>query len=205
MLNINEFQKMMVSAADKVISVEEELTDIDSRFGDGDHGIAMTKIMQKVKQTCNDSDENFKEFLDSVSMAIMSVNGGSSVPLWTTLLEGMSEGAPEKCEVSVPEFQAFFKQGLDTLAALSKANVGDKTMMDTLIPAVDALCAATGDICDIMLNAKDAAIAGSKASEGFVSKFGRAKSYKEQTIGTPDAGAVSMKYFFVGLYEAVGQ
>ncbi len=205
MLNIADFKKMIMSGADAVIFAEQELTDIDSRFGDADHGITMTKVMNNVKKTLDgtSADVNFKSLLDDVSMAVMSINGGSAVPLWSTLFESMSEGAPECSEIDETQFKAIFKTGLDGLSALSKAKVGDKTMMDSLIPAVNAIETTEGEFAAIMLAASDAAVSGAAASEGFVSKFGRAKSYKEQTIGTPDAGAVSMKYFFVGMSEAL--
>ena len=77
-------------------------------------------------------------------------------------------------------------------------------MMDALIPAVEAAQFAEGDIRAILTAAADAAQAGAKASEGFVAKFGRARSYKEQTIGTPDAGAVSASLFIRGLAEGAG-
>ncbi len=205
MLNVEKFKQMIISGADTVIAAECELTDIDSKFGDADHGITMTKVMKNVKKAVENTgnDCNFKMLLDDVSMAVMMINGGSAVPLWSTLFEGMSEGAPESCDINSDELKKIFTQGYETLYELSKANVGDKTMMDTLIPAVKAIETTQGDIAQIMKAGSEAAINGAKASEGFISKFGRAKSYKEQTIGTPDAGAVSMKYFFVGMNAAI--
>ena len=76
-------------------------------------------------------------------------------------------------------------------------------MMDALIPAVAAAQEAPDDIIQILKAAAEAAEKGAKDSENYVSKFGRARSYKEQTIGTPDAGAVSTALFFKGLYEGL--
>ncbi len=201
MLDIITFSKMILSGANLVISAENELTSIDAKFGDADHGITMSKVMNNVIQTTQTVNENtnFNDFLNDLSMTVMSINGGSAVPLWSTLLEGMSEGAPSKNKLSCEEFKQIFKKGLEELSIISKAKYGDKTMMDALIPAVEAIENSDGDFSDIIKNGSEAAINGAKASEGFVSKFGRAKSYKEQTIGTADAGAVSMKYFFVGM------
>src|SRR5699024_11993946 len=76
------------------------------------------------------------------------------------------------------------------------------SMMDALIPATEAIAAYDGaDEAGLLAAAAAAAAAGAENSRNFVSKFGRAKSYGEQTIGTPDAGAVSMAYFFRGLAE----
>ena len=72
-------------------------------------------------------------------------------------------------------------------------------MMDALIPAVEAAQNAKDDVMAVLEAAKEAAARGAKESEQYVSKYGRARSYKEKTIGTPDAGAVSMSWFFQGL------
>ena len=86
---------------------------------------------------------------------------------------------------------------------MSGAQVGDKTMMDALIPASEAIAAYAGsDEGGLFDAAAKAAAAGAENSKNFVSKFGRAKSYGAQTIGTPDAGAMSMSYFFQGLAQA---
>ncbi len=204
MLSVENFKDMIISGADTVIGAEQELTEIDARFGDADHGITMTKIMNSIKATIsNNTDYTFKSLLDDASSSVMMINGGSAVPLWSVLFEGMSEGAPDSKEIESAEFKALFKTGYETLYALSKANVGDKTMMDTLAPAVEAIGAAEGDVKEVMQAGAEAAQKGAEASKGFVSKFGRAKSYKEQTIGTPDAGAMSMKYFFEGLNQCL--
>lgn len=96
-----------------------------------------------------------------------------------------------------------FAGGLRSLQEITTAQVGDKTMMDALIPAVEAMQGAEGDTPALLQAAAMAAREGAAQSAGFASKFGRAKSYREQTIGTPDAGAVSMQYFFTGLEEAI--
>ena len=86
---------------------------------------------------------------------------------------------------------------------MSGAKVGDKTMMDALIPASEAIAAYDGDSEDELFEAAARAAAqGAENSKNFVSKFGRAKSYGTKTIGTPDAGATSMARFFQGLAQA---
>ena len=86
---------------------------------------------------------------------------------------------------------------------ITNAGVGDKTMMDALIPAVEAAQNAKDDVMAVLEAAKGAAARGAKESEQYVSKYGRARSYKEKTIGTPDAGAVSTSLFFAGLCDGL--
>ena len=141
-----EFADRLSCACASVISAEQELTEIDSHFGDADHGLTMKKIAGAI---------------DSAVKAFEELDG------------------------------------------VSGAKVGDKTMMDALIPASEAIAAYEGsDENELFAIAARAAADGAEASRQFVSRFGRAKSYGTQTIGTPDAGAVSMAYFFRGLARA---
>lgn len=199
MLTKAELQARLKNACQEVISAEAELTEIDSHFGDADHGVTMTKIANAILEGVEEAEGGMQAVIDEAACNVMMINGGSAVPLWNTWLDAMQEEASEGEEMDVAAVKNMFKHACDELAALSKAKVGDKTMMDTLIPATEALVACEGDIDAIFNAAKEAAIAGCEASKGFVSKFGRARSYGEKTIGTADAGATSMKYFFVGL------
>lgn len=199
MINKSELRERLKNACAQVVGAEQELTEIDSHFGDADHGITMTKIANAIANAVGNSEGGIKTMLDDAATDVMMLNGGSAVPLWNTWLDGMQEAAPEAEEMSVEELKAMFAKGLEELSALSKAKVGDKTMMDTLIPASEAIAAGSGSVDELFAAAAAAAEQGAENSRNFVSKFGRARSYGEATIGTPDAGAVSMKYFFKGL------
>lgn len=196
----NEFAARLKNACETVLAAEQELTDIDARFGDADHGLTMAKIARAIETAVEESEGSIKEMLDDAAMAVMVLNGGSAVPLWNTWLDGMQEGAPDAEEVDVAGIQAIFARAFEELDDMSGAKVGDKTMMDALIPASQAIAAYTGsDENELFTAAARAAAQGAENSKNFVSKFGRAKSYGEKTIGTPDAGAMSMSYFFQGL------
>ena len=198
----DELAERLLHACTEVIAAEDELTQIDSAFGDADHGITMVKIASAVSSAVSGASGGIQEMLDDAAMAVMTLNGGSAVPLWNTWLDGLQEVAPTGGEASVEDLKAMFAHALEELSDMSGAAVGDKTMMDALIPASEAIAACTGDELDLFDEAAAAAERGAEATRGFVSKFGRAKSYGEKTIGTPDAGAVSMAKFFKGLAEA---
>lgn len=186
-----------------VTAAEAELTEIDSRFGDADHGLTMAKIAGAISKAVEESDGGIQSMLDDAAMAVMSLNGGSAVPLWNTWLDGMQEDALEGEEIDIPGIQAIFAKAFEEIDDMSGAKVGDKTMMDALIPASEAIAAYSGTSEEeLFAAAARAAADGAEASKQFVSKFGRAKSYGAKTIGTPDAGAVSMSCFFQGLAQA---
>ena len=198
-----QFAARLKHACASVISAEQELTEIDSRFGDADHGLTMSKIAKAVSAAAGESEGGIQAMLDDAAMAVMVLNGGSAVPLWNTWLDGLQEEAPEGNEIDTAGIQAIFAKALKALSDMSGAKVGDKTMMDALIPASEAVAAYAGaDEAGLFAAAAQAAAAGAENSKNFVSKFGRAKSYGAQTIGTPDAGAMSMSYFFQGLAQA---
>lgn len=198
-----ELAARLKHACASVLAAEAELTEIDSRFGDADHGLTMAKIAGAIERAVDQSEGGIRSMLDGAAMAVMALNGGSAVPLWNTWLDGMQEGAPEGDEVDVAGLQAMFARALEELDDMSGAKVGDKTMMDAVIPASQAIAAYQGDDEGALFAAAARAAAqGAENSREFVSKFGRAKSYGAQTIGTPDAGAASMSYFFQGLARA---
>ena len=195
-----ELAARLKSACAAVADAEAELTEIDSSFGDADHGLTMAKIAGAIAGAADRAEGGVQAMLDDAACAVMTLNGGSAVPLWNTWLDGMQEAAPEDGEIDVPGLQAVFAKGLEELGDMSGAQVGDKTMMDALIPASEAIAAYEGaDEGGLFAAAAQAAMEGAEATRQFVSKFGRAKSYGEKTIGTPDAGAMSMAYFFQGL------
>lgn len=196
----NLLSEMMVSAADALIDESDYLSEIDSKFGDGDHGITVKKIGVLIKEKVEGwEDETFGEFFDDLGMSIMGVNGGSAGPLYGTMVGGFGVDLTDETEIDPELLKEMFASCLSEMEDITTAKVGDKTMMDALIPAVEAAQNAEDDIAAILAAAAEAAKDGAKESERFVSKFGRAKSYKEQTIGTPDAGAVSTSMFFEGL------
>ena len=134
----------------------------------------------------------------------MEVKGGSAGPLYGTMIGGLGVNLDDDAgQVDEAGLKTMFAGCLSEMEDITTAKVGDKTMMDALIPAVAAAEAADGDCLAILEAAKEAAARGAKESEQYVSKFGRARSYKEQTIGTPDAGAVSTSLFFAGLCDGL--
>lgn len=176
------------------------LSDIDSRFGDGDHGVTINKIALLMEKCVNDwSDQSMYDFFSDLGDSIMAIGGGSAGPLYGTMIGGLGIPLQDKEEIDGLLLKEMLKESLSSMKEISNAKVGDKTMMDALIPAVEAAISAGTEISHILEEADKAAQKGAKDSEQYISKFGRARSYKEKTIGTPDAGAVSTALFFRGL------
>ncbi len=202
----DKWNSIFQEIADLMITNKDVLTDIDAKFGDGDHGTTIEKIahiLQDESSKWSQETTPLKVLFSNIGTGVMNVNGGSAGPLYGTYFEGFGEDLTDEVEVNATTFKKILTSGLRELQYLSTAKVGDKTMMDTLIPATQAAIDAKDDIVAIALASNDGAIKGAKESENYVSKFGRARLYKEETIGTPDAGAQSCSYIFIGLYNAL--
>ena len=163
-----EFAVRLKHACAAVIAAEDELTEIDSKFGDADHGLTMTKIAGAISAAVDDADGGIQSMLDNAAMAVMSLNGGSAVPLWNTWLYGMQEDAPEGEEIDISGIKAIFAKVFEEIDDMSGAKVGDKTMMDALIPASEAIATYEGGSEDALFAAA-AAAQGAENSKNYVS------------------------------------
>lgn len=200
-LTKNDIKERLLFAAISMSEASDYLSEIDSKFGDGDHGITINKISKAILEKIDAwEEESIKDFFDELGTDIMAVRGGSAGPLYGTLVGGFGQKLREdETELDADAVKRMFLGCLEEMQDITEARVGDKTMMDALIPAVEEANKAEGSVIDILEAAAEAAENGALASKAFVSKYGRAKSYKEQTIGTPDAGAVSTAIFINGL------
>lgn len=181
---------------------KDYLSQIDSRFGDGDHGITIGKIAGLMEKSIESwDDDDMETFIEALGDNTMEIGGGSAGPLYGTMIGGLSGPLEGSKPIDPKILKEMFTECLSAMEDITTAGVGDKTMMDALIPAVEAANQADDDIDAILEAAREAAVKGARDSEQYVSKYGRARSYKEQTIGTPDAGAVSTSLFFIGLCD----
>lgn len=194
----------LVEMAQFLLNQCEELGEIDSRFGDGDHGVAISKIARVIldERICWEK-RSMRSNLDHIAVRLVTLGAGSSGPLFGTWFEGLAEPLKDETEIDGALWKEMLDSSRKALFGITAARIGDKTMMDALIPAVEAaLQSETEDIIRITGDAAEAARKGAWNSARYPAKFGRARSYGKETIGTPDAGAMSMSYLFQGLAEA---
>ena len=206
LLSHAEVRAMLTGIADSWDANIELFTDIDSRFGDGDHGMACKRIAGLIRQCVADwsDDVSLKSFINEVARGVSAIGGGSAGPLYGTIFEGFADPLTDDVtEVDAATLRAMIAGAGDLMKMTTKARVGDKTMMDALLPAVAAAEACQGDIPEMLAAAVEAAEAGAEATKQMVAKYGRARFYGEDTIGTPDAGAMSTTLLFKGLAAGV--
>ncbi len=206
-LGYGDFVKMFQRGILEIRANHPMLSQLDSFGGDGDHGTTMLRAMdclQKgIEQTTSGS---IADLLNNIGWAIMGVDGGATGPLLGSLFSGMAVKAPASNQADIQALAAMVEAGWQNLATLTQAKVGDKTLVDALIPAVEALRTAAGrgqDISSALQAAADAAANGAQATETMQPKFGRAKHLGAAAIGHPDAGATSVSLLFKGFAEGV--
>ncbi len=205
-LNADDVRNMLIYVADKIIANKPYLTEVDSVIGDGDHGIGMAGGMQKAKRKLlkMEDEKNVYDLFGAAGQAmLMSMGGASGVIFGSLYLAGAKDSEPEEI-LTGDDLIDMEKKSLRAIQERGKAEVGDKTMVDALSPAVDAMEAARGgSLIEILRAAEEGARTGMENTKNYVAKFGRAKSLMERAIGHQDAGATSVYLIFQGMREFV--
>jgi dihydroxyacetone kinase-like protein len=202
----DDIARMILSAADKIRANRDELTRLDSAIGDGDHGTSISRAMDIAEKVVRDSENtDVKGLLKDVGWGVMGVDGGAIGPLLGSFLMGLGKGIGEQETIDCPTLAAMFEAGLAGVSRQTKAQVGDKTLMDALLPAVSAIREAADagkSIKEALANAAEAAQNGAVSTKDFTASYGRAKNLGERVLGTQDPGATSMSFLFQGFSEA---
>lgn len=190
-MTIQDFQKMIEATYSMMMSRSAEFSALDAALGDGDHGEAMETAWRVIAAAGNQGGD-FKSLLGNMGFEVMMQTSGSTSTLLGGFLLGMSDNAPVATEINASELRAMLRGGLDGVRKNTKAQIGDKTMMDALIPAVEAMEASNSDSCrEILQVGAAAAEAGVASTVAMRAAFGRARNLGDKTIGHPDAGATS--------------
>jgi dihydroxyacetone kinase-like protein len=203
-----ELGRWLRSFADAVTDNADELTALDSAIGDADHGANMRRGMKAVVGKLDAApDAPPSTLLKTAGMTLVSTVGGASGPLYGTFFLRMATSAGDREELDAAGFAAALRAGLGGVVARGKAAAGDKTMLDALIPAVDALDAALADgagLRDALRAAADAAAAGRDATVPLVARKGRASYLGERSAGHQDPGATSTALLLTAAAATLG-
>jgi phosphoenolpyruvate---glycerone phosphotransferase subunit DhaL len=189
--------------AEEMAEHRQELVRLDTAIGDGDHGTNMNRGMQKALEKLQASEQaDPGAVLKTVAMALVSSVGGAAGPLYGTLLLQMGTSMAGQAEVDQAGFVAAWGAGLVGVKARGKAQLGDKTMIDALTPAIDALEQAA-DLTAGLTAAVDAAEQGMNATTPLVARKGRASYLGDRSAGHQDPGATSTYYLFKSAAETL--
>jgi len=203
-INIQEFILMWKRALKEIGVRAGEFSRLDAITGDGDHGTAIVQALASVVDAAEKGTE-FKTMLNDMGLNVMMQTSGSTSTLIGGFLLGMSDSA-EGTELDGNQVRQMFRGGLEGVQKQTKAGKGDKTMMDALIPAVEAMQeSGSDDICQLFSVAAEAAQKGADGTTGMKANFGRARNYGERSIGHADAGALSWACMFDAFRQSVNK
>jgi dihydroxyacetone kinase-like protein len=174
---------------------KDYLTRLDADIGDGDHGSNMDRGFQAVQAKLPDvADKDIGAIFKTVGMTLVSTVGGASGPLYGTFFLQLGSAASGKLELSLADWAVALKAGVDGVIMRGKASPGDKTMLDTLVPALEALqqaAARDAALPDALGASARAARQGMEATIPLVARKGRASYLGERSAGHQDPGATS--------------
>lgn len=199
-LTSDDLRHMMAAVADRLIDSEEILCAADRAIGDGDHGIGMRRGFKAVVEMLPELEVNDPAgVLVAVGRTMLGEMGGASGVMFGLMFMGRPGKASETAELSVAEFARRMKSSLETVMARGGAQQGDKTMVDALIPAVEALeeqARRNADWGAALRAAAAAAARGAEETRIFPARFGKARTLGDRALGHPDPGALSVSFIF---------
>lgn len=184
------------------------LGEIDGLIGDGDHGMNMSKGFSLFEKQYADKEFTFAEGLDSLGNILFSQIGGSMGPIYGTIFMDAGDSAMDLEEITVQDLEDMLSEGLAGLKEIVDAEVGDKTLVDTLSPAVDALKSAGksgSDLLPALEEMKAAAQKGMESTKDLIAKFGRSSRLGERSRGVLDAGAVSCCIILQAMADGIAE
>jgi len=204
-MNCDTARRMLLAAADKIIRNEPYLTRTDSEIGDGDHGIGMKNGMTAAKRYLEGAagETNVYALYAGMAEVMQEAMGGASGMIFSALFAGDAARKAPADMLTPAALAAQMADGLRSIQALGHAQVGDKTMVDALAPAVAAMTAETASFEAMFTAGEAAAYEGMEKTKDYTARFGRAKNLGERAIGHKDAGAVSTWLILAGMKDFV--
>jgi phosphoenolpyruvate---glycerone phosphotransferase subunit DhaL len=192
--------------AKTVLENEAYFSELDGVVGDGDFGYSIARGFEKVLSQWDAMDHSVPgNFLKKVGMVIVSAVGGVSGTVWGTAFMRGGGSMGTKMEITRADIIAAFRAAIEGIKTRGQSDLGDKTLLDSLIPAVDALEKAFNEGKETKVALEEAAVVARQTAEAtrpMLAKRGRAAYTGERSIGTLDAGAVAMAVLFEAVSKA---
>jgi phosphoenolpyruvate---glycerone phosphotransferase subunit DhaL len=207
-ITYGEVQDWIRRFAGEIADRRAELTRLDGAIGDGDHGTNMDRGMRTVLERLDGVEgEDIGATLKAVGMALVSKVGGASGPLYGTLFMQMGSTTTGRSDLDLAGWTEALEAGVKGVQARGRAEPGDKTMVDALLPALEALKQAAADgagEAEALRRAAGAAEEGMQATTPLVARKGRASYLGERSAGHQDPGATSSYLLLKSAADALG-
>lgn len=215
-LSIENFIYMINKMSETAIKKEIEFCELDSHAGDGDFGMSLAKGFRQLKlewpRIIAEEASSIGSLLDACSLVIMEHCGGASGPIWGSAFRYAAKSVEGKVSVDATEFADMLNLAVIGIQTTGKrsfgrgAEIGDKTLIDALIPTVSAWkssAAANLSLKQALMLGAEAAVEGAQATKKIAARMGRAGTVGDRSIGYPDAGAHGLAIIFTAIAESM--
>lgn len=198
MVNLEQMQKNIKKIAEIIIKNEVYFCELDSVAGDGDFGMSVAKGFKELIVKWNElSNESISKFLKDCSMIITEYCGGASGPIWGSAFRGAAKSTKDKDVLNNEDIANLFQASIDAIQKRGGAKLGDKTLLDSLIPACEAMkLNLNKDTMEMLKEAAFAAREGAEKTKEIKATKGRASYVGDRSINHPDAGAMAIAVIF---------
>ncbi len=200
MIKTDDVVRTVKRMSDIIIANEVYFCELDSVAGDGDFGMSLAKGFKQILKDWEDlSKDNIGSFLKDCGMVITEYCGGASGPIWGTAFRSAGKFAKGRESITSNEISELLQAAVEGVQKRGGAKLGDKTLLDALIPAVEAMSISSeaGDSIDqILIKGAKAAADGAEKTKEIVALKGRASYLGERSLNHPDAGAMGISVIF---------
>lgn len=207
MLNTKNIADIVLNMADIIIENEVYFCELDSVAGDGDFGMSVAKGFRQLKKDwSNIPQDDIGTFLKGCGIIITEYCGGASGPIWGSAFRSAARYANGKIQMDLNELAEMMQSAVEGIQKRGGAKLGDKTLLDALIPSVEAIKAGAEngeEIIAAMKKGAEAAVAGAEKTKQMVATKGRASYIGERSVNYPDAGAVAIGVIFTGITKNI--
>jgi phosphoenolpyruvate---glycerone phosphotransferase subunit DhaL len=204
---LGDVEVVVRTIAKVAVDNEKYFGDLDSVVGDGDFGYSMARGFEIVLAEWDTFDRaNIGTFLKKIALVITSRIGGTSGPIWGTAFLRAGATAGEATEIDGAQIVAMLRAAIDGIKARGSASLGDKTLLDSLVPAIDAIEKQLADGAGAATVTRAAAVVAretAEATRSMQAMRGRASYTGERSIGSLDAGAVAVAVMFEALAKTL--
>jgi dihydroxyacetone kinase-like protein len=205
-ISTSRMLKALEAMCDTIETEKDYLSELDGAIGDGDHGVNMAKCFREVKKKLAETTAtDMNTLFNDVGMVVLNSVGGAMGALYGTFFLKMAQESAGKKELGLDDLVRIFQTAEQGILDIGKASPGDKTLLDTLAPAVRSLEQSAKDglsLSDAMASFEQAAQKGMQSTTDMLAKMGRASRLGERTIGHQDAGATSCYFILRSLASA---
>lgn len=202
-----QFLSILIDLSAAVAHEKDRLTELDSVIGDGDHGFGMANGLRVgAEDLGRKPGASIEDGLKTMGFALIREVGGASGTIFGSLFLGMAKAAKGLTDAGLAEFCDMFAGGLALVQERGKAEPGDKTMIDAVHPALESLRRSLSEgkpLVEAFALAAAAASDGAERTKDMIGKHGRAKYFREKSVGFQDAGATTLAIIFASLASSL--